>query len=76
MNDYAGLAYALLKGAGIGDLPPIVQPQLLRDRQLIEVMPKWRLRTVNLWLVHLGNRPVSQASAGSADLLEGPHHIV
>ena len=56
MNDYAGLAYALLKGAGIGDLPPIVQPQLLRDRQLIEVMPKWRLRTVNLWLVHLGNR--------------------
>jgi DNA-binding transcriptional LysR family regulator len=56
MNDYAGLAYALLTGAGIGDLPPIVQPQLLRDRQLIEVMPKWRLRTVNLWLVHLGNR--------------------
>jgi DNA-binding transcriptional LysR family regulator len=56
MNDYAGLAYALLKGAGIGDLPPIVQPQLLRDGQLIEVMPKWRLRTVNLWLVHLGNR--------------------
>jgi DNA-binding transcriptional LysR family regulator len=56
MNDYAGLAYALLGGAGIGDLPPIVQPQLLRDGQLIEVMPKWRLRTVNLWLVHLGNR--------------------
>jgi DNA-binding transcriptional LysR family regulator len=56
MNDYAGLAYALLTGAGIGDLPPIVQPQLLRDGQLIEVMPKWRLRTVNLWLVHLGNR--------------------
>jgi DNA-binding transcriptional LysR family regulator len=56
MNDYAGLASALLTGVGIGDLPPIVQPQLLRDGQLIEVMPKWRLRTVNLWLVHLGNR--------------------
>jgi len=56
MNDYAGLAAALLTGTGIGDLPPIVQPQLLRDGQLIEVMPKWRLRTVNLWLVHLGNR--------------------
>jgi hypothetical protein len=46
----------LLKGAGIGDLPPIVQPQLVREGQLIEVMPKWRFRTVNLWLVHLGNR--------------------
>ena len=56
MNDYAGLASALLTGAGIGDLPPIVQPQLLRDGQLIEVIPKWRLRTVHLWLVHLGNR--------------------
>ena len=56
MNDYTGLAYALLTGTGIGDLPPIVQPQLLRDGQLIEVMPKWRLRTVNLWLVHLGSR--------------------
>lgn len=56
MNDYAGLASALLTGGGIGDLPPIVQPQLLREGGLIEVMPKWRLRTVNLWLVHLGNR--------------------
>src|SRR5712672_3128347 len=56
MNDYTGLASALLTGGGIGDLPPIVQPQLLRDGRLIEVMPKWRLRTVNLWLVHLGNR--------------------
>src|SRR5262249_44766612 len=33
MNDYAGLAYALLTAAGIGDLPPIVQPQLLREGQ-------------------------------------------
>jgi len=56
MNDYTGLASALLTAGGIGDLPPIVQPQLLRDGRLIEVMPKWRLRTVNLWLVHLGNR--------------------
>ena len=54
--DYADLASALLTGAGIGDLPPNVQPQLVREGQLIEVMPKWRFRTVNLWLVHLGNR--------------------
>ena len=56
MNDYSGLASALLAGAGIGDLPPIVHPQFLRDGRLVEVMSNWRLRTVNLWLVHLGNR--------------------
>jgi DNA-binding transcriptional LysR family regulator len=56
MNDYTGLATALVTGVGIGDLPPIVQPQLLREGRLIEVMPNWRLRTVNLWLVHLGSR--------------------
>jgi DNA-binding transcriptional LysR family regulator len=56
MNDYAGLATALLAGAGIGDLPPLVQPELLRDGRLVEVMPKWRFRIFNLSLVHLGNR--------------------
>ncbi|MFZ2063057.1 MAG: LysR family transcriptional regulator [Candidatus Binatus sp.] len=55
-NDYAGLAHALVAGAGIGDLPPVVHPELLRDGRLIEVMPKWHFRTFNLSLVHLGNR--------------------
>jgi DNA-binding transcriptional LysR family regulator len=58
MNDYAGLATALLAGAGIGDLPPIVQPQLLREGRLVEVMPKWHFRSLDLWMVHLGNRYV------------------
>ena len=40
MNDYAGLATALLAGAGIGDLPPVVEPHLLREGRLVEVMPK------------------------------------
>ena len=31
MNDYAGLASALLAGVGIGDLPPVVQPDLIRN---------------------------------------------
>ncbi len=31
------LVHALLAGAGIGDLPPIVQPELLRDGRLVEV---------------------------------------
>jgi DNA-binding transcriptional LysR family regulator len=56
MNDYAGLAHALVAGAGIGDLPPVVRPELLRDGRLVEVMPKWRFRSFNLSLVHLGNR--------------------
>jgi DNA-binding transcriptional LysR family regulator len=58
MNDYAGLATALLAGAGIGDLPPIVQPQLMRDGRLVEVMPKWHFGKLDLWMVHLGKRYV------------------
>jgi len=56
MNDYTGLAPALLAGVGIGELPPLVQPELLRDGRLVEVMPNWRFRTFNLSVVHLGNR--------------------
>jgi len=62
MNDYTGLAMALLAGTGIGDLPPLVQPELLREGRLIEVMPKWHFSIFHLWIVHLGNhymtRPV------------------
>lgn len=58
MNDYAGLAPAILAGAGIGELPPVVQPSLSRRTQLTEVMPRWHLPTFDLWLVHLGNRHV------------------
>jgi DNA-binding transcriptional LysR family regulator len=56
MNDFAGLTPALLAGGGIGDLPPVVQPELMRSGQLVEVMPQWRFRTLDLALVHLGNR--------------------
>jgi len=56
MNDCAGLAAALLAGTGIGDLSPLVQPELLRDGRLVEVMPDWRFATFYLWLVHTGNR--------------------
>jgi DNA-binding transcriptional LysR family regulator len=56
MNDFAGLTPALLAGGGIGDLPPIVQPDLMRDGRLVEVMPNWRFRSLDLSLVYLGNR--------------------
>jgi DNA-binding transcriptional LysR family regulator len=60
MNDYAGLTPALVAGAGIGELPPVVQPELLRDGRLVEVMPDWRFPTWDLSVVHLGNRHVSR----------------
>jgi DNA-binding transcriptional LysR family regulator len=60
MNDYAGLACALLEGTGIGDLPPVVQPDLVRDGRLVEIMPRWHFRTFDLSMVHPGNRHVSR----------------
>ena len=58
MNDFAGLTSALLAAGGIGDLPPIVQPELMRNGRLVEVMPQWHFRTQDLSLVHLGTRNV------------------
>jgi DNA-binding transcriptional LysR family regulator len=60
MNDYAGLAPALLAGGGIGELPPVVRPELVRTGSLVEVMPDWRFPTLDLSLVHLGNRHISK----------------
>ena len=61
MNDFSGIAPALLAGTGIGDLPPLVQPELIRSGKLVEVMPEWRFQTFNLSVVYLGNRHVPQA---------------
>lgn len=60
MNDYAGLAGALAAGAGIGELPPIVRPDLLASGKLVEVMPGWRLRTETLSMVHLSARHIAR----------------
>ena len=60
MNDYSGLAPALLDGAGIGELPPVVRPELVRQGQLVEIMPDWRFPTFDLSLVHLGARHISK----------------
>jgi DNA-binding transcriptional LysR family regulator len=56
MNDYTGLVVALLQGAGIGELPPIVQPRLLRDGALVEVMPDWHLPVFDLTIAHVRGR--------------------
>ena len=52
MNDYASLAGALLAGSGIGELPPIVQPDLVRQGLLVEVMPNWHFPVFDLTLAH------------------------
>jgi len=61
INEYSGLAAALLSGIGIGELPPIVRPDLLRDGRLIELMPAWHLRPFKLSIVQLANRYVPRA---------------
>jgi DNA-binding transcriptional LysR family regulator len=60
MNDFAGLAPALLAGAGIGELPPVVQPHLVQEGRLVEVMTDWRFPIFDLSLVHLGKRHISK----------------
>jgi DNA-binding transcriptional LysR family regulator len=61
MNDFSGIAPALLAGAGIGELPPLVQPELIRSGKLVEVMPEWRFQTFSLSVVYLGNRHIPRA---------------
>lgn len=67
MNDYAGLAAALLAGVGIGDLPPLVQPRHVAKGRLVEIMPNWRFRTFELTLVLLGRRFVPRPARVFAD---------
>jgi DNA-binding transcriptional LysR family regulator len=61
MNDFAGLATALVSGGGIGDLPPLVCPDLLKAGKLVEVMSNWHFRTVDVSIVHLSNRHIPRA---------------
>jgi DNA-binding transcriptional LysR family regulator len=41
-------------------LPPVVQPDLVRDGRLIVIMPEWHFRIFDLWMVHPGNRHISR----------------
>lgn len=61
MNDYLGLAKVLVEGAGIGDLPPIVRPEWLKEGKLVEVMSNWRFRGVDMSILHLSNRHIARA---------------
>jgi DNA-binding transcriptional LysR family regulator len=61
MNDFAGLALALLAGGGIGEVPSIVRPDLIRSGQLVEVMPDWHFRAFDLSLIHPGDRHITKS---------------
>lgn len=61
MNDYAGMIPRIRSGAGIGEIPPIVQPGHLDDGSLVEVLPDWRWAPFDLKVVHLGSRYVTRA---------------
>jgi len=37
-----------------------VQPELLSQGRLIEVMPKWHFSIFHLWIVHLANHYMSR----------------
>lgn len=54
MNDFAGLAPALLAGGGVGDLPATVQPELVSSGRLVKARPDRRIPTFDLSEVHLG----------------------
>jgi DNA-binding transcriptional LysR family regulator len=58
INDYAGIVPRLLDGAGIGEVPPLVRPELVRDGHLVEVMPDWQFPYFDLKVVHHGGRYV------------------
>ena len=59
-NDFSGVTAGLLAGDGIGDLSPIVQPELMREGRLVEIMPDWHFPIYDLSLIHLRNRFLSR----------------
>lgn len=60
VNDFVGVAGALTRNAGIGELPPVVRPELVERGDLVEVMPGWRFVPDTLSLIHLSNRHMSR----------------
>jgi DNA-binding transcriptional LysR family regulator len=51
---------AINEYVGLGELPPIVQPELVRSGKLVEIMPRWRFRPFHLSMVHLSNRYIAK----------------
>jgi DNA-binding transcriptional LysR family regulator len=58
VNDPTSLADALLAGMGIGNLPSVAVGELVQKGQLIEIMPQWRFRALDVSVVHASSRHV------------------
>jgi DNA-binding transcriptional LysR family regulator len=58
VNDPASLAEALLAGMGVGNLPSMEVGGLVQEGQLIELLPQWRFRTLDVSVVHASSRHV------------------
>ena len=68
MNDYSGMIPRIIAGAGIGEIPPIVQPGHLESGELVEVLPDWKWPAFDLKLVHLGCRYVPRSVRAFIDV--------
>jgi DNA-binding transcriptional LysR family regulator len=80
VNDPASLTEALLSGMGIGNLPSMEVGELVRNGQLIELMPQWRFNALDVSVVHAScrhvRRPVREFirfAAGLAPTLFPPY---
>ena len=62
INDFTGVSAGLLAGLGVGDLSPLVLPDLVAEGKLVEVMTEWRFPAFDLSLIHLGNRHMPRAA--------------
>jgi DNA-binding transcriptional LysR family regulator len=69
INDYAGMIPRILAGDGIGEVPPVVQPEHVNDGRLVEVLhPNWVWPAFELKIVHLGCRYVPRSVRAFIDV--------
>ncbi len=59
INEYSGLIAGLTDGIGIGEVPPIVRPEALREGQLVPILPGWQFKPMQLRLNNPRRRHVS-----------------
>lgn len=58
VNDPTRLAEAILSGMGIGNLPSLAVGDLVQQGLLIDLMPQWRFRTLDVSIIHASSRHV------------------
>ncbi|MBC8058380.1 MAG: LysR family transcriptional regulator [Rhizobiales bacterium] len=59
INDYAGVLYGVLAGAGISELPSFICGAALADGRLIEPLPQWAFSSFNVAASYPSNKHLS-----------------